>query len=124
MGPTLQNLDACFSAHHSLSLQPHQVSILILLVVANRLCTGINMDGLPFRGFNVREFLGANTSYYLHLDLLSISSKLCFGILMKLMNLRELIFFYESESSRFQVFCFPQYTQEVSQSINTVCRLS
>ncbi|KAL4290270.1 hypothetical protein GQ457_14G016440 [Hibiscus cannabinus] len=25
MGPTLQNLDACFSAHHSLSLQPHQV---------------------------------------------------------------------------------------------------
>ncbi|KAK8496068.1 hypothetical protein V6N13_022911 [Hibiscus sabdariffa] len=25
MGPTLQNLDACFLTHHSLSLQPHQV---------------------------------------------------------------------------------------------------
>ncbi|KAL4289974.1 hypothetical protein GQ457_14G016550 [Hibiscus cannabinus] len=48
MGQTLQNLDACFLTYHSLSTPLPG--------------TGISMDGFPFRGFNVREFPGANMS--------------------------------------------------------------
>ncbi|KAL4386756.1 hypothetical protein GQ457_09G024310 [Hibiscus cannabinus] len=48
MGPTLQNLDACFLTYHSLSTPPPGASI--------------SMDGLPFRGFNVKEFHAANMS--------------------------------------------------------------
>ncbi|XWS14146.1 hypothetical protein CRYUN_Cryun36dG0098500 [Craigia yunnanensis] len=47
MGPTLQNLDACFLTYHSLST----------------LSPGTGMDGLP----NVREFHGADTSLKLPL---------------------------------------------------------
>ncbi|GMI80161.1 hypothetical protein like AT4G16100 [Hibiscus trionum] len=50
MGPTLQNLDACFLTYHSLSTPSPGTG------------TGISMDGLPFRGFNAREFHGANMS--------------------------------------------------------------
>ncbi|XVF66167.1 hypothetical protein PTKIN_Ptkin10aG0013600 [Pterospermum kingtungense] len=45
-GPTLQNLDACFLTYHSLSTPS----------------PGTSTDGLPFRGFNVREFHGADMS--------------------------------------------------------------
>ncbi|XWS53561.1 hypothetical protein CRYUN_Cryun10bG0012000 [Craigia yunnanensis] len=51
MGPTLQNLDACFLTYHSLSTSS----------------PGTGMDGLPFRGFNVREFRGADMSLKLPL---------------------------------------------------------
>ncbi|XWS08532.1 hypothetical protein CRYUN_Cryun40dG0010800 [Craigia yunnanensis] len=51
MGPTLQNLDACFLTFHSLSTPP----------------SGTGMDGLPFLGFNVREFHGADMSLKLPL---------------------------------------------------------
>ncbi|XP_022741553.1 uncharacterized protein LOC111293090 [Durio zibethinus] len=50
MGPTLQNLDACFLTYHSLSPSPDTGS-----------------DGLPFGGFNVREFHGADMSLKLTL---------------------------------------------------------
>ncbi|XVE82221.1 hypothetical protein DITRI_Ditri15bG0130300 [Diplodiscus trichospermus] len=46
MGPTLQNLDACFLTYHSLSTP----------------APGTGMDGPPFQGFNVREFQGADMS--------------------------------------------------------------
>ncbi|GMJ08384.1 hypothetical protein like AT4G16100 [Hibiscus trionum] len=46
MGPTLQNLDACFLTYHSLSTPSP--------------CIGT--DRLPFRGFNVREFQDADMS--------------------------------------------------------------
>ncbi|KAL4271760.1 hypothetical protein GQ457_13G014720 [Hibiscus cannabinus] len=50
MGPTLQNLDACFLTYHSLSPSP---------------CTGT--DRLPFRGYNIREFQDADMSLKLPL---------------------------------------------------------
>ncbi|XP_039060445.1 uncharacterized protein LOC120204421 [Hibiscus syriacus] len=46
MGPTLQNLDACFLTYHSLSTPSPG--------------TSISMEGFPFRGFNAREFHVAN----------------------------------------------------------------
>ncbi|MBA0800054.1 hypothetical protein Gohar_010518 [Gossypium harknessii] len=52
MGPTLQNLDACFLTYHSLSTP---------------LPSGNGTDGLPFRGFNVREFHDADMSLKLPL---------------------------------------------------------
>ncbi|XP_007035708.2 PREDICTED: uncharacterized protein LOC18603585 [Theobroma cacao] len=51
MGPTLQNLDACFLTYHSLSTPS----------------PGIGTDVLPFRGFPVREFHGADMSLKLSL---------------------------------------------------------
>ncbi|XVF28254.1 hypothetical protein REPUB_Repub15cG0013800 [Reevesia pubescens] len=51
MGPTLQNLDACFLTYHSLSTPS----------------PGTGMDGLTFRGFNVREFHGVDMSIKLPL---------------------------------------------------------
>ncbi|XVF38804.1 hypothetical protein REPUB_Repub20aG0133500 [Reevesia pubescens] len=51
MGPTLQNLDACFLTYHSLSTPS----------------PGTGTDVLPFQGFNVREFHGADMSLKLPL---------------------------------------------------------
>ncbi|XP_021290957.1 uncharacterized protein LOC110421646 [Herrania umbratica] len=51
MGPTLQNLDACFLTYHSLSTPS----------------PGTGTDVLPFRGFPVREFHGADMSLKLPL---------------------------------------------------------
>ncbi|MFQ6631383.1 hypothetical protein Gotur_008520 [Gossypium turneri] len=51
MGPTLQNLDACFLTYHSLSTP----------LPCN------STDGFPFRGFNVREFHDAGMSLKLPL---------------------------------------------------------
>ncbi|XP_022760631.1 uncharacterized protein LOC111306898 [Durio zibethinus] len=51
MGPTLQNLDACFLTYHSLSMPS----------------PGTGTDVRPFRGFNVREFHGTDMSLKLPL---------------------------------------------------------
>ncbi|XP_039062166.1 uncharacterized protein LOC120206651 isoform X1 [Hibiscus syriacus] len=59
MGPTLQNLDACFLTYHSLSTPPPG--------------TGVSMDRFPFRGFNVREFHGANMSLKIPLPTFGLS---------------------------------------------------
>ncbi|XVE65565.1 hypothetical protein DITRI_Ditri08aG0009900 [Diplodiscus trichospermus] len=57
MGPTLQNLDACFLTYHSLSTPS----------------PGTGTDGLPFRGFNAREFPGADMSLKLPLPTLGLA---------------------------------------------------
>ncbi|XVF62515.1 hypothetical protein PTKIN_Ptkin09bG0014300 [Pterospermum kingtungense] len=57
MGPTLQNLDACFLTYHSLSTPS----------------PGTSMDGLPFQGLNVRELRGAEMSSKLPLPTLGLA---------------------------------------------------